>query len=275
MKIFELLHTPFPRPVASRKTILLILFIGLAASGFILLYKPFGIENTTGELYVDLVIFSLGILFILSILFIEFFIPLLVPKPFQRWTLGKALLWYPIVIVFVGGCQFLYKSYWAGWHDFTFLEFVFVLFRTLGISFTVAFFVLGIWQYLNRKRLSMLTSKEVYDVMTSDGKVVQLGLNNILYIASSDNYVEVHIEENGDRHKLILRSSLKKIETQISNPLSPIIRCNRRYLININRFIISSESSRKMDLILVKYEDSIPVSTKYIPQIKQRLTVRP
>ncbi|MBT8190640.1 MAG: LytTR family transcriptional regulator, partial [Bacteroidia bacterium] len=222
-----------------------------------------------------LVIFSLGILFILSILFIEFFIPLLVPKPFQRWTLGKALLWYPFVIVFVGGCQFLYKSYWAGWRDFTFLEFVFVLSRTLGIGFTVAFFVLGIWQYLNRNRLSMLTSKEVYDVMTSDGKVVQLSLNNILYIASSDNYVEVHIEENGDRHKLILRSSLKKIETQISNPLSPIIRCHRRYLININRFIISNESSRKMDLILENYEDSIPVSTKYIPQIKQRLTVRP
>ncbi|MBT8219856.1 MAG: LytTR family transcriptional regulator DNA-binding domain-containing protein [Bacteroidia bacterium] len=275
MKIFDLFHTPFPNPQGTKKNILWVVLVGLGASIFILLYEPFGIANTTNEWYVDLIIFSLGILFILSILFIEFWVPRLFPKPFERWTLGKALIWYPLVIVFVGGIQFLYKSYLGNWQDFTWLEFLFVLARMLGIGFTVAFFVLGIWQFFNPRKISRITSKENYTLKTADGKSIQINLQSILYIASDDNYVDIHYESDGIRKKQVLRSSLKNIESQITNPLSPILRCHRKYLINSEYFEIISDSNRKMTIGLKNYDDSLPVSSQFIPVMRAQLSIRP
>ena len=269
------LKTPFPRPKANKTNFLWIICVGLGASLFILLYKPFGIENTTGELYVDLIIFSLGILFILSILFIEFLVPKLIPRPFQKWTLGRALVWYPIVIVFIGGTQFLYKSWWGDWHDFTVQEFLLVLARTLGIGMTVAFIVLGIWQYLNQRKISALTSKETYTLTTPQGNEIKVNLNNILFVASDDNYVDLHIEEDGKRDKIMLRSTLKNIESQLINPISPIKRCHRRYLINPSKFNVANDSNKKMTIRLNDYDDQIPVSAQYMSQIRKELEIRP
>lgn len=275
MKFLSYIYTPFPRPKPTKKNILGVVIFGVCASIFILLYRPFGIENTTGDFIVDLIIFSLGIVFIISVLFIEFLIPNFFPKHFRHWTMGKALIWYPLVIVFVGGIQFIYKSWLGGWHDFTMSEFLLVCLRMLGISFTVAFFVLGIWQYLIRQRFSLAASNENYTIKALDGKVVKLNLAHLLYAASDDNYVDIHYRSKGERKKLVLRSSLKNIESQLSNPLSPIRRCHRKYLVNVNHFEIKTESSRKMTIGLIDAEDLIPVSSSFIPVIKKKLTIRP
>ncbi len=276
MKWKDYLYIPFPRPRNNKKNVLLIILIGLSASVFILLYEPFGIENTIGEWHVNLVIFSLGIIFIFSVLFIEFYIPKLLPHFFNRWTLGKALFWYPLVIVFVGGVQFLYKSWWGGWHDFTMLEFIMVLGRTLGIGLTVTFFVLGVWQFFNRNRLSQLTSREKYKIITSDGKTVILNISEVLYIASDDNYVDIHLQSGEPKQKkIVLRSSLKNIEAQLSHPLSPIHRCHRQYLINVHYFYIVSENHRKMKIGMEGEGPDIPVSQKYRDTIKKKLQFHP
>ena len=275
MNVPGILRTPFPRPKRSSKNLLWVVMVGLGCSLFILLFKPFGIENSTGEWWVYLVIFSLGVLFILSILFMEWLIPTLFPAPFKKWTVGKALIWYTLVILFIGAMIFLYKSFWGGFSEFTWTDFLKVLGRILGIGITVTFFVLGIWQYLNRNRLSLVSITEEYIITSQNGKPVRLNLKEILYISSDDNYVDVHLESDGVRKKEILRSSLKNIEEQIVNPLSPILRCHRGYLINIEYFEILKASSRNMIIGLKNYGDEIPVSKQYAETIKQRLQVRP
>ncbi|MEM7104927.1 MAG: LytTR family DNA-binding domain-containing protein [Bacteroidota bacterium] len=274
MKLPGFLYTPFPRPGKSRKYLLWVILVGLSASCFILLYKPFGIRNNTGEWYVDLIIFSLGLLFIVSVLFMEWLVPALAPKLFKNWTLGKALIWYSLVILFIGTVNFLYKSYWGGFREFTWLEFLMVLARTLGIGITVSFFVLGIWHYINRKNFSLISLNENYLINTQNGKSISLNLKDILYISSDDNYVDLHLETEGIRKKIVLRSSLKNIENQIVNPLSPIARCHRKYLINAKYFSIQKLTSRNMVVTLDKYEDEIPVSQKYAESIKQLLQIR-
>lgn len=275
MPIVEYLSTPFPRPKRNRKNLLWVVLVGIASSLFILLYQPFGIENTTGELFVDLVILSLGILFIFSVLFMEWGIPSLFPKLFRNWTLGKALLWYALVILFIGAVQFLYKSFWSNFQEFTWADFLGVLARTLGIGITVSFFVTGIWQYLNRKRLSLISSAEIYTVTSQGGKTLSLNLRDILYISSDDNYVDIHYEADGERNKLVFRSSLKNVEKQIVNPLSPILRCHRRYLINAEHFSVDNPSNRNMTVKLKHHGDSVPVSGQYTTAVKARLQIRP
>ena len=275
MKLASFLYTPFPRPARSRKNLLWVVLVGLSGSLFIMLYNPFGIRNDTRMWYIDLIILGLGMVFIISVLIMEWLIPILFPKLFEKWNIGKALFWYTLLIVFIGANNFLYKNYWANFNEFTWNEFFLVLARTLGVGITVTFFVVGIWQYLNRKKLAMISSKETYRVTTQNGKEVDLNLHDILFISSDDNYVDIHYQMGDLRKKIVLRSSLKNIESQIVNALSPIIRCHRRFLINIQYFEILEMSSRSMLLGLKNQEDQIPVSKQFVGPIRRRLSIRP
>ena len=275
MKVLNYLSTPFPRPAKNRKNLLWVVVVGISASIFILLYKPFGIENTTGELWVDLVIFSLGLLFIASVLFMEWLIPSLFPKWFGKWTLGKALLWYTLVLVFIAAVNFLYKSYWSNFQEFTLVDFLWVLARTFVISITVCFFILGIWQYFNRRKLALISAQETYRVTTQNGQEIDLNLKDTLYISSDDNYVDIHYRSGGKRSKIVIRSSLKNIETQVVNALSPIHRCHRRYLINIAHFSLLDPRTRSMVVGLKGQDDEVPVSKQYARFILSLLSVRP
>ena len=227
MNFFALLNTPFPRPEKSRKNLFWLILTGLSCSLFIILYEPFGIKNVHGQWYYNFFIFGLGLLFILSVLLLEWSIPSLSPSFFQKWTLGKAILWYTSVILFIGAVNFFYKSYMGGFRDFTLMEYFFVVGRIVVITITVSFFILGIYPFFNRKKISLLTQKEEYVINAPGGKSIRLNPKDVLYIQSDDNYVDIHLLEEGARKKVLFRSSLKNIESQLVHPLSPIYRCHR------------------------------------------------
>jgi DNA-binding LytR/AlgR family response regulator len=109
----------------------------------------------------------------------------------------------------------------------------------------------------------MLSSKETYTITAPKVQSIELNLDEILFIVSDDNYVDIHLLSNGQRKKVVFRSSLKNIENQIVNPISPMYRCHRRYLVNINYFEIKNKKSRKASIALKKYADEVPVSSTY------------
>ncbi|MEM9022493.1 MAG: hypothetical protein AAGB22_02035, partial [Bacteroidota bacterium] len=119
MNLAGLLQTPFPRPGRSKRNLLRVVLFGLGCSVFVIVFKPFGIQNVYDQWFYNLAILSIGLVFIVAYLFIEWLVPSLIPKVFQRWTLGRAMLWYALVILFVCAAMFLYKSYLAGFRDFT------------------------------------------------------------------------------------------------------------------------------------------------------------
>ena len=268
MNASKLLNVPFPPPKRSLKKFFFIMLLGLCASLFILLYNPFEIAEQAGDFYTYLLLFSLGLVFSLSIIFMEWVIPWGFPNAFKNWNIAKAILWYTLVFLFSGTVNFMYKSYLGGFQDFTLLEWVFVLARTLAISCTVAFFIVGLYQLLNRNKLTALVSGEEFTIEASDGKSYKLNLNQILYLSSDDNYVDIHYMEKDIRKKLIVRSSLKNLEAQLVNPISPIQRCHRQFLINTSRMTIQKSTSRSMLLALLGEPDNIPVSSQYVKDIK-------
>ncbi len=247
------------------------MLLGLSCSLFIFLYNPFEIAEQSGNLFSNLILLSLGIVFAFSILFMEWVIPWLLPSYFKKWTIGKAFLWYTLVLLFAGTVNFIYKNILGGFREFTFLELVFVVARTLVISGTVALFIVGLYQLLNKNKLARLVSGEQFTIKASDGKSYSLNLNQILYLSSDDNYVDIHYLENDERKKLTVRSSLKHLEAQLVNPISPIKRCHRQFLINTGRVAIQKSTSRSMLLTLLGQPDSIPVSSQYVKDIKAAL----
>jgi hypothetical protein len=274
LEIIKYLYTPFPRPKKTKGNLLKVFLFGLLASLFIIVFEPYNIVNNDVWLY-NIITIGLGVLFSSSIYFMEFILPALSIKLFKKWYLGKAILWYAWVIIFVSGIMFLAKSFLAGFNDFTFLEFINVIGRISVISLTVSFLSLGIISFLNRQRIALISSGETYKITAPNAKPIQLNLQELLYIASDDNYVDIHLHSNGKRDKIVFRSSLKNIEDQIVNPLSPMYRCHRRYLVNINYFKIKSSKVRNTSISLLNYEDEIPVSNKYTSDILRLLQTRP
>ncbi|MEM6723463.1 MAG: LytTR family DNA-binding domain-containing protein [Bacteroidota bacterium] len=267
----QFLRAPFPKPERTRKQLAWLTLVGLLCFVFILLFQPFGIRNVNGQWYYNLLLFTMGVLFVGSIWFMEWLVPWWFPKLFERWTIGKATLWYSLVVLVVGSAMFFYKSFLGGFSDFTGLEFLRFNGRLLLLGATVSFFVLGIHHYLNKRSLSMASINASYTIQPQYGDPIQVDLKDILFIQSDDNYIDLHVEQKGQRNKLILRSSLKSIETQIVNAVSPIQRCHRQYLINIDRFEIAKKTSRSMTLKLKGYEDELPVSQQYVPVIAELL----
>ena len=276
MTLFKVLKTPLPIPKRSLKKFLWIVGLGLGGNFFILLFNPFEIANQAGESVLNvLLLFSLGLIFSLAIIFMEWVVPSLVPRVFQRWNIGKALVWYALVTLFTGAIIFFYKSYLGGFRDFTLTEFFLVLLRILVISVTVAFVIVGALQILNRRKLSLISSGESFQITSGDGKTFNIDLNDILYVTSDDNYVDIHYQAGSVTEKHILRSSLKNIEEQIVNPISPIVRCHRQFLINVDKFEIKKATSRSMTLFMKNLGDEIPVSSRYVESVKKRLFIRP
>lgn len=268
--MFKFVYTPFPRPKKTYINILNIFLLGFVASLFIIFFKPFGIENN-GVWYFELLLIAMGLVFSFSIYTIEFLVPSIFKKLFQKWTLGKAVLWYTCMILLVSAAMFILKSFLAGFSDFTFIEYANVIGRISGIALIVSFFTLGIVSYVNRQKAALLSSKETYLIKISNDKSLKLNLDEVMYIMSDDNYVDIHIKDNNQRDKIIIRSSLRNIENQIVNPISPIYRCHRQYLININYFEIKNSKSRNTSIKLKEFKDEIPVSTKYENIIKDIL----
>ncbi len=273
--MLKFLQTPFPRPKSNWTNLFWVFAIGVLCSIFIITFKPFGIENTTGELYNYLILFSLGILFSASIFFWDFLIPKLIPTKFKKWTLGKAVLWYSVMMLFVGGLMFLYKSYLGGFNDFTFKEYLFVCGRVFLISITVSFFVLGLISYFRKDKISSIASNESRLISAPNAKPIRLYFNEILFIESDDNYVDIHLLKKGERCKEVFRSSLKNMEDQLVYSLSPIYRCHRKFLINYNYFEVVEFSSRSITLKLKNGDEKIPVSKQYVSQISQLMRTRP
>jgi len=275
MNLQNLLKTPFPRPRWNKKNLFWLSLIGMSCSLFIILFKPFGIENVNKQWFYDLVIVSMGIVFIASYLFIEGLIPKLLPGLFKNWSLWKAILWYTLVMLFTGGILFLYKSFLAGFSDFTISEYFFVIGRTALIILTVSFFSLGLYQYFNRKAFSTLAANQEFTLSSTQGTSIRINPKDILYISSDDNYVDIHYLKDGQRKKEVMRASLKSIEAQLVNAMTPMYRCHRGYLINAEHFSIQKSSSRNMLLSLKGYEDEVPVSRQYVADLKKLLSIDP
>jgi len=267
-------YTPFPRPAKTRSNALKVFLFGFIASLFIIVFKPFEIGNSE-QWYYDVITVGLGILFSAAIYFMEFIIPAFFKKTFRTWNLGKAILWYTWMVIFVSGVMFLAKSFLAGFNDFTFVEFINVIGRIAAISLIVSFFSMGIISFFNRQKIALISSKETYEISAPNVKPIQLNLQEVLYVASDDNYVDIHLQLRDKRDKIVFRSSLKNIENQIVNPLSPIYRCHRRYLVNINHFKVKSSKSRNTSIMLKDHEDEIPVSNQYASNILRLLHIRP
>ena len=97
---------------------------------------------------------------------------------------------------------------------------------------------------------------------------IQLNPDHLLYIESSDNYIEVFWLENETVQKAILRSTLKRIEEKFENHPN-FFRCHRAFIVNPNRIKEVEGNSQGYRVVLHETLKPIPVSRGKQADFKQ------
>lgn len=98
---------------------------------------------------------------------------------------------------------------------------------------------------------------------------IELQPHQLLYIESTDNYSSVIYMDNQKIKKELIRSSLKRLETQIT--ISTILRCHRAYIVNLSNVIHINGNAQGYRISFSEVKDTIPVSRNYGKTILEAL----
>ena len=109
-------------------------------------------------------------------------------------------------------------------------------------------------------------------VLRGDNQKEELSLlpGDLLYIASADNYVNVHYRKGEGLKSSLLRGSLKSFEEQLSG-YGNFFRCHRMYIVNLQAVADVTGNAQGLKLNLTGSEEAVPVSRSLTETVKERL----
>lgn len=262
----------------SRDKWMLIICTGVFTALFLLYFKPFGITNYDPDFQIDgqfiLVVSSVGSVAMLSLAISEFILrPLIV----RNWTYGNALVWFVLAMIFLSSVVFIYYNWLGGWHDWKVKSYLGFL---PDVSFIGAFSVGALVLYFEYKGVKSAYEMSLSESGSSQEKIrfnsenqkeqLALGLDQLLYLESEDNYVAIHFLNNDKLEKVLIRNSLKGVLDEVTH--SAIVQCHRSFVVNLHQVIHVSGNNHGLELKLNHYRNQIPVSRKYVSEIRDKLS---
>ncbi|MCB8965127.1 MAG: LytTR family transcriptional regulator DNA-binding domain-containing protein [Bacteroidales bacterium] len=94
---------------------------------------------------------------------------------------------------------------------------------------------------------------------------------NLLYIESADNYVNIYYSDNGKIARYMLRNTIKRLEEAFKG--SEIVRCHRSYMVNFEKVKILRKDKDELCLELdVPSAIALPVSKTYVQSVMDTFT---
>lgn len=94
--------------------------------------------------------------------------------------------------------------------------------------------------------------------------------DQLLFVESVGNYVEVHWLNVAQGQKTVLRSTLKEIEMALAD-YPQFLRCHRAFVVNLNAVSRTEGNARGYQLALTGTDAPVPVSRSYVAAFDARL----
>lgn len=280
------MDNPLHKPHPFIFNVVSILLPGFIAFLLILVFAPFGFSVLE---FTNLVILSVmfGLISSFGVLMVIVLLKWLAPAFMheESWTVGNELIL--IITVVAGICLLNFSVILVlGLSETPVPElFRLVVLYTLGISI-VPVGVLVLFEQLmhQRKKLqqaqnltkqlrkrstsqteteSHLRPSETSETITfeaENGNVeLQLQPEEILFLNSDGNYVEIHYQQGEDKtQKKLIRNRLKNFIPVL--PKTSFFRCHKSYIVNKMHIILVQGNARNLELILRGINQRIPVS---------------
>ncbi|MDN5203469.1 LytTR family DNA-binding domain-containing protein [Fulvivirgaceae bacterium BMA10] len=149
--------------------------------------------------------------------------------------------------------------------------------KTLKYTFLVAVIPYGMFIFYFYHKEKIIDSGKTNNIIRNDnqfihfkdenGKVrISLLSSDIILLESQDNYVSIHYLNNKDIQKYLLRISMTSLEEQLKG--TGLIRCHRRFVVNLNKVLRINHTSKNLKLILnVPSNQLVPVSSTYASHV--------
>ncbi len=143
-----------------------------------------------------------------------------------------------------------------------------------------------LWLYFSWKEKNLQLLKLSQDETGSDGQKkailpfydekgelrISIAQENVLYIESSDNYITIHYLNKSQITGFLLRNSLKWMDEHLSSD-SPMVRCHRSYIVNLDRVKVLRKTKDGIFLELDALQTpDIPVSKTYYEKVMKKFS---
>jgi hypothetical protein len=281
------LNQPYPcdSPTFS-KSLKLGFFIGLFIFLFLLVFQPFGLDIIPKP-YRSLWIGGYGLITFSSILIFQQGIQKLFPGFFQEktWTVGREIVENLCILALISIGNYFYTVFIGG-ADWSFNGFLFSMGATLSVG---VFPIIGLvfFNYTKKLKENLMFAQEMekslffkHEAPSKQDSLItipsqygqedlQLQLDDLMWISSADNYVEVFFLKNGQLRKTLVRNNLSVLEHEFSTV--GVLRTHRSYMANMHQVSHIEGNAQGYQLIFEGIKEAVPVSRKYAPQIKDWL----
>lgn len=241
------------------------IFIGL----FCIVFQPFGMAACESPYLI-----ALG--FGLVTLFTCYFNIVILPKIFpdvlnnKDWKVYKEILWVLWIVFTIGAANFFYTSL------FFIMEKPILCFLVIQL-FTAIIALLPAIAIIQYKRIHSLNGKINYSTDSSleaiifyDSKgtnCLKVSPQQLLYVASNGNYVNVFFQKGDLTKKEMIRNTLSKTEAQlIAFPY--LKRAHRSFIVNLKKVEKLKKKGHRLELVLSTNDEKIPVSKQYEKAVK-------
>lgn len=252
MKIKTWLNKPFPFYETYRQKLITPLLFGLFIMLFLVIFNPSHNTDFVREQFMK--VFAYGFITIFIMSFYNAVLPLVFPNVFdvEKWNVKKTIVFLLFTIISIGLSNGLFAFQFDNpnnnSHLFSFLLSVLVKTLTIGILPTIMFvFYMEKSLYKRHQLLALETIAKINKEKNRDQKnsekiiitfpdtkeKVVIEYNDLYCIKAEENYCIYYFKKDNRVEKIMVRSSLKKIEQEFIKS-EKIIRCHKSYIINLN-----------------------------------------
>jgi hypothetical protein len=283
--LFSFLDQPYPYPESTKAKLVNGFFIAAFVFIFLYLFQPFGLAAFPSDSLL-LITAGYGLVTLVITYILQFAAPALFPKFFndKRWSVGIEILWSLFHILLIGAGNLLYTD-WITSIDINVSNLVFMLFATLmvGILPVSGIILLNnnrmMRKYINQAMLlnrDLQTHQHAHPqqqvklIGQNDQEVITFLPEQLLMIASAENYIEVFWILDGKVKQQMIRSTLKDAEVLL-NEYDFIVRCHRSYLVNLDQVRVITGNSQGLKLHLNYLDEPVPVSRSRVGKIRYHI----
>ena len=274
-------NTPLPKYLTDKKNIIrLIILTALFALVFINIYAPFGLETLYN-------LSELEFLGISSIIILTGVLVVVISRVimYQVSKRTNLMVWQYILWVFaeVFAMALFYTLFEKLFiHDSRFiLDLLKISMKNTTLVLFIPYSVLWLffsWQD-KKYQLQRLESnpvgadtKKMIPLFDEKGVLrFSVKVENLLYIESADNYVNIFYIDKGKTVRFTLRNSIKRLESLLKSV--EVIRCHRSYMVNFEKVKILRKDREELILELDGPSNiEIPVSKTYAQNVMETFT---
>ncbi len=261
--------------------LMMILFVTLFSFVFISVYKPFNSALWLGVDSLRHFKFTLAF-YLVCLLFIALSRTLLYRQEGEKTiSLRKAVLWLLAEYVVIAVLYILFTVFFDLRHPSITFSFVLQVIVCTALILAIPYFICLLYATILDCREEIQALKLRQSGLETEGEASMLSFkdrsgsvklsadpDDIFYIDSQDNYVNIHYFLDGKMSTYLLRNSTSEVESALAQ--TPIVRCHRSYMVNLNHVRVLRHSKGKAFMLLdCDAAISVPVSRSYYKQLKE------